>query len=114
MCVRSSNPERTHPRSSRPSCGGPLLEFRVYVKRTVQKIDLGVRLFKVQARHELLVLQLQHRLDQPGYPGGRIQVPQVCLHGATRAKTLEFLQGGVERWRESRDLERVRQHGSRT
>ncbi len=86
--VRAPDPERAHPRAARDVAHArPVGQGRVDAERAGLEIDARVRAREVEARRERAVLERQHRLDEPGHPGRRVQMADIALHRAERAES---------------------------
>ena len=73
------------------------------------QVDVGAQSLQVQVGRNRAVLELEYGLDQPGDPGGGLEVPDVGLDGADEAGAVPLRQGRLDRL----ELDRVTQHGSR-
>ncbi len=89
----------------------PRLQRALDPQRHGGEVDVRVEFLGVQRRHERAVPQLQQHLRQAGYPGGALQVPDVRLDRADRARPGRQVRT-VERLPEALDLDRVAERGA--
>src|SRR5258706_14861828 len=68
----------------------PVGQRIIYIEGTVREIDSWVRLLEMQCCGQHPVAYRESGLDQSGYAGRCIQVPDVCLGGSDCAKLLLF------------------------
>ena len=79
-------PNALTPADARPSTAGHGVTLgRHHDRRTSSQAMCGFGSCEVQVRRDRAVLQRQHRLDQPGDAGRRLEVADVGLHRAERA-----------------------------
>ena len=77
-----ADPGRAHPV---PSAGlVPRAEFGVDIERRAAKVDVGIGPVKVDRGRQHLVVQGQHRLEQPRGPGRALEVANVRLDRSER------------------------------
>src|SRR5215213_1811200 len=76
--VRTANAETTNACVPRTWTSRPGRKLVVDEKRTIGKVDARVRLFEVQARWQQLVLQRQHRFNEPGDACRYVKMSDVC------------------------------------
>ena len=108
--VGAADAEGAHPRASRPPVARPGGAARGDEKRALREMDSRVRLLEVQAGDQLTVLQHQDRLHEAGDPRGRVEVPDVRLHGPDGA-VAAALRAGPERMGQSGDLDGIAEGG---
>ena len=81
-------------------------------KRAVLEIDARVRSLEMEQSRDLLVLQLQHGLDQAGHSGGHVEMPDMGLCRAQPAEPFSR-RGLAERLSQRRHFDRVPHRGAR-
>ncbi len=104
MRVGAADAEGAHPGAPRHRPGRPVAQPVVDKKRRAREVDARIRPLEVQARRDLPMLQGEHRLDQAGDAGRRVEVPDVRLD---RADGAELPALGGEGLGERRDLDDV-------
>src|SRR5262249_14811830 len=104
MGVRAAHPERADTGPPRAFTLRPGRQSCVHDERTGCEVDVRVGLGEVQRWRYQAVPDGEHRLDQPGDAGGRVQVPQVRLD---RAERTGAGWDAVERLVQRGDLDRV-------
>ena len=55
----------------------PLRQVRIDVEGIFCEVDLWIGFAKIQAGRNLSVLEREDCLDEPGYPGSRVQMPDI-------------------------------------
>ena len=104
VCIGPAEPERAH--SGHAPAGRPRAPRRHHLHRQRRPRDVRARRVKVQVSRNLSVLERQDRLDEPGDARGRLQMPDVGLHGAEQELALR-LSCRPQRRRECVHLDRI-------
>src|SRR5215212_2988884 len=92
MRIRTARPEGADPcyprqlAAARIMLSLPFRKLALHVERSLLEIDLLIEHLRMQTRHQLAVLQLQHRLGQPCDPRRRLQMSDVGLHRPQRTE----------------------------
>ncbi len=90
----------------------PGLQRALDGKGRAPPVDVRVQFLRVQRRHQRSVVQLQHRLDQSGDPGGRLGMADVGFNRADRTE-LTVLCVTAKRLGQPLNLDRIPQRGAR-
>ena len=105
--IRAAHAERAHAGAPGPAVRRPRPKLGVDEEGTPLEVELGVGLLEVQARWDRLVSEREHGLDQARRAGGGVQVPQVRLDGADRARCDALRSQAPEGLGQSGDLDRI-------
>ena len=111
--IRAAHPESAHPGTSRKTQRPPCRQPLVHIKRRPREIDPRIRLAEMQHRRQHAMPHRKRRLDQPGHPRRRVQMPYVGLRRPHRAVLRGFGPAPPERLRQSRNLNRIPQRRPR-
>ncbi len=84
--VRAADPEGADAGPARLALARPGAQFGVHVERAALQLQAGVGPLPVQGGRDRLVLEGEHRLDQAGDTGGGVEVTDVALDRADRAR----------------------------
>jgi hypothetical protein len=103
--IHSAHAEGADPGDAR-AIGPPRQSLAAHIKRRGRKIDARIRLAEVGNRRNCSVPHGQHGLDQPADSRRRVQMPNVGLDAAQRAKAVA-LSAAAERTRQPGDLHRI-------
>ena len=98
--IGSAETKRTHARSARP--GRPVLAYRGFpgrelvrdIERSPLEIDVGVDLFQVDVRRNLLVLDGEQRLEHARNAGAGLQVADIGLDRSSN-RSAEAVRGSL-------------------
>ena len=112
MGIGAPHAEGAHPRPPRQPVGHPVGKMGLHVEGAVLEIDLGIGRGEVDGGWNLLVVQGEDGLDQPGHARGRVQMPDIRLHRADGAEA--GLIGVLPKdLGQGLDLDGIAQHGAR-
>ena len=109
--VGATDAEGTHASPQRRSVRLPFPQLGIDEHRAGGEIDFGVRVTIVDGRRDRPIFQHQHRLDETGDAGGRVQVADVRFDRTDGAKLL-LVRGHAEGAGDTGDFDRVAEMGS--
>ncbi|VBA37344.1 hypothetical protein LAUMK13_01599 [Mycobacterium innocens] len=112
MCVGPAEAERRHRGAARSGCRGPRGGIGRHEQPGRRRVDGGVPPGEVQIARNLSALDRQHRLDESGHPGGGLQVTDVGLDRAQRARALALAFTNAIRGRQRLELDGIAQYCS--
>ena len=112
MRVRPADTQRVHTGAAGVIALGPICQAVVDPERRVFKINGRVRFFKPKAWRHLVMVQGHRRLDQAGYAGRGIKMPDIRLDRSDPAMP-DLVACGVKGLRQGSHLNRITKIGAR-
>src|SRR6185437_9958849 len=85
--IGAADAKRAHAGAARCATRFPPTKSVVHFERTFSEVNFRVWTLKMQAGRQLLVLQGEDRLDEPGHAGRGVEMAEIALHRANGAES---------------------------